>query len=165
MHSLRSCRFAITVLVALSAGAAAAQPTPAPPTPGAPSTPPAAAPTPPPIRDPKAFATDFVGLIEKNEAQAYNSLKSTGLNSAGIDNLRQTAARLTASMGPIRGSEFLDEAHLGKRLLRLTFIVLHQRGPVVQTFTYYMPPGATDWQLIAVDITAEPGRFPFPPGK
>ncbi len=92
-------------------------------------------------------------------------MKSTGLNPGGIDNLKQTAARLTGSIGPVRTAEFLDEVHLGKRLIRLTYIVLHQRGPVVQTLTYYEPPGAADWQLIAVDMTAEPGRFPFPPGK
>jgi hypothetical protein len=161
MDTLRSCHLVVTLLAALagiaaSAGAAAAQQAP---------TPPAAATAPSPIRDPKAFATDFFAQMAKNEAQAYDGLKSTGLNPGGIDNLKQTAARLTGSIGPVRGAEFLDEAHLGKRLLRLTYIVLHQRGPVVQTLTYYEAPGGADWQLVAVDMTAEPSRFPFPPGK
>ena len=120
---------------------------------------------PPPIKDPKVFAADFFSLMQKNQADAYDGLKSSGLNASGVDNLKQTAARLASSIGQMTGSEFLDEAHLGKRVTRLSFLVLYQRGPVVQTLTYYMPPGTTNWQLISMDMTAEPGRFPFQAGK
>jgi hypothetical protein len=164
----------VAVFTALALPAAAQQPAkpaapPAPaaaspaPTAATPAAPAVAAPNPQPIKDPKAFATEFMNQLQKNESQAYDSLKSTGLTAAGVDNLKQTAARVANSIGPVIGSDFVEEEHLGKRVTRLLFVSLHQRGPTVHSMIFYAPPTGTDWQLIAVDMTAEPERFPFPP--
>lgn len=162
----RSYSSVIAVLIALIVPAGAAQQQPATPQqPASPtvSAPAAAIPNPQPIKDPKAFATEFMNQLQKNEAQAYDSLKAAGLAAAGVDNLKQTASRVANSIGPVIGSEFIEEEHLGKRITRLLFVALHQRGPAVYSMIFYAPPAGTDWQLIAIDMTAEPGRFPFSP--
>lgn len=118
---------------------------------------------PPPIKDPKTFAGDFFAALQKSGPNAaYDSLKSAGLAAQGVDNLRDTATRLEQTVGPLVSTDFIDEAKLGKNMLRLTYVELHQAGPVLQTLTFYTAPKQTGWRLIGMEMTAEPSRFPFP---
>lgn len=118
-----------------------------------------------PIDDPKPFAARFFEDLAGNPAKAYAALRTAGLKAEGIDNLKQTESKIAASIGPILSEEFLEQAHLGKRVTRIAYVVLHPRGPVIESLTFYMAPNRSDWQVISIDVTAQPERFQFPPPK
>jgi hypothetical protein len=150
----RSRTLIAAALIAGGAATAAAQPAPAPKT-AAPAV----------IRDPKTFAADFLAQVVRSGAEAYDALKSTSLPGNGIDNLKQAAAQRVAAMGAVQGYELVGEARLGKAVLRLNYLLLHERIPELDSFIFYLPPKASGWQLVSLQSTVEPVGFPFPPPK
>jgi hypothetical protein len=152
VHPRRSCALIPAALIACGAATASAQPA-------------AKAALPPAIHDPKTFAADFLAQVVKAGPEAYERLKSTSLPGSGIDNLKQAATQRAAAMGPVQGYELVGEARLGKAVLRLNYLLLHERVPELDSFIFYLPPKAGSWQLVSLQSTIEPTGFPFPPPK
>ena len=114
-----------------------------------------------PIPNPKSWATDFYTKFLQNNDEAFEMVRTAGIPSAGIDSLKQTTARLSAVVGVPQSAVLLDDQHAGASVLRLTFVVQHQRGPVAHNFIFYQPPQAKDWLLVGMEVIGEPARFPF----
>jgi len=117
-----------------------------------------------PIQNPRTWADNFFHTLQKNPAGAYAALKSSTLHPDKVDAVQQASGKIVQVFGPMIGADFIEQAAVGDAVLRLTYLVLHQRGPVVYQLVLYAPSKGS-WHVMAMDIEVNADQFPFKPAK
>jgi hypothetical protein len=117
-----------------------------------------------PIVDPRGWAAAFFRALQQQPEMAYDIAKAAGLQPAGAERMQKVTLQLQRADGAVLGIEAIGEEHLGRAVLRLSYLALHQRGAALYHLLFYRPPQAREWQLYGMEVVGEPNRFPFTPG-
>jgi hypothetical protein len=118
----------------------------------------------PEIADPQRWTGEFLHFLQEDPAEAYDFARKAGLQPPGTDRLQQATLGQLKNNGKILGADPIGEEHVGHALLRLVYLVLHERGAAVYSFLFYRRPQGKAWELYAMQVVSDPDRFPFTPG-
>lgn len=106
-------------------------------------------------KEPKQFVAEFFKGVKAGKVnQAYDGLlQGSGIAQAkpqDVDVLKSQTSNIVSFYGPILDSEIVREEKFGNSIVRLVYILKHEKGPIIWQFYFYRPHGK--WFLGKIDF-------------
>lgn len=106
-------------------------------------------------KEPKQFVADFINDVNAGKiSQAYDGLlQGSGIAQAkpqDLEVLKSQTSNLLSFYGSVLDSEIVREEKIGNSIVRLVYILKHEKTPVIWQFYFYRPHGK--WFLGKIDF-------------